>query len=215
MGRKAIDLTGKVFGRLTILCRVNNTLPIEWICQCSCGSTPRRVRGSNLKRKDAPTRSCGCFCKERLSEVKFIHGQAINETSLYRTWKDMKCRCLYPSTEHYENYGGRGITVCGEWSNSFLSFRDWSMVNGWKDGLQLDRIDNNGNYCPKNCRWVTPRQNCWNKTNSLIVEYNGDKLCLAETVEKYGILKTLRFYQKVYRRIHRDKWNLERALLTE
>lgn len=92
----------------------------------------------------------------------------------------MKARCFNKKNKEYNNYGGRGITICDEWKNDFLSFFNWSMSNGHKDGLSIDRIDVNGNYCPENCRWITPFKQGENKRNHHYIEYNGEKHYLAE-----------------------------------
>lgn len=86
-----------------------------------------------------------------------------NLNRLYGVWYSMKLRCQDPNRENYRAYGERGIKVCELWNNAFKCFRDWALINGYKQGLQLDRIDNNGNYAPENCRWVTHAENCLNK----------------------------------------------------
>lgn len=103
-----------------------------------------------------------------------MNKHVFSKTRLRQTWYDMKRRCYDTSRKRYEYYGGKGITVCEEWKNSFIAFRKWALSNGYQDGLQIDRIDSNGNYCPENCRWVTPHQNKMNKTsNTGISRYKG------------------------------------------
>lgn len=86
----------------------------------------------------------------------------------------MKTRCTNVNDPHFERYGGRGIVICDEWKNYFEAFYDWSMSNGYTEDLTIDRIDNNGNYCPSNCRWVTVKEQNQNKRNVILITYNGE-----------------------------------------
>jgi hypothetical protein len=152
MGKTAIILpSGTRFGRLTVLGRVPPTSPgqINWECRCDCGKIVV-VTGGNLRRKNG-TRSCRCLSRDR-GRARRTHGR--KPWRLYRAWTRMKNRCSNP-TEIY--WHGRGITVCPEWLTSYEAFRDWALANGYHANLSLDRIDNNGNYEPANCRWTTQR----------------------------------------------------------
>lgn len=106
------------------------------------------------------TNSCGCVGDKKNKERLTIHG--LKKSRIYKQWQGIKGRCYNKKNKVYKNYGGRGITVCDEWKNDFKAFYDWAMANGYKEGLQIDRRDNDGNYCPENCRFVTRMVNTQN-----------------------------------------------------
>jgi hypothetical protein len=108
----------------------------------------------------------------------YIHGK--RKTRLYRIWANIKTRCTNTNDPHFDRYGGRGITICDEWKNDFKAFYDWSMSNGYADDLTIDRIDNNGNYEPSNCRWVTVAEQNRNKRNVKYITYNGETHTISE-----------------------------------
>lgn len=165
------DLTGQTFGRLTAIRRAANRMSrgghsrVYWHCQCKCG---REVIVNSTNFRYGNTKSCGCLRRERTLKPKYTHGMA--NSRLYRIWKAMKTRCSNPNPESWKNYGGRGIRVCSEWQNSFENFRDWSLANGYSENLTIDREDNDGNYEPGNCRWITRKRQCRNKTNNKMNE---------------------------------------------
>ena len=155
--RKMKNLKGQKFGRLTAICPVakNNRNAVLWLCECDCG-LDAIIESSSLVR--GLTRSCGCLDREahQLRPNRTTHGQS--GTRLYRIWKAMKTRCTNPNTNDWKNYGGRGITVCPEWMNSFQAFFDWAVTHDYSDELTIDRINNDKGYSPDNCRWATMKE---------------------------------------------------------
>lgn len=202
MARK--DLTGQRFGRLTVIRATEQRTSFGCViyeCLCDCGNVCL-VWGNRLTTKThSRKRSCGCLYEETHEP----HGGS--STNLYMRWSKMKDRCSNPNAQNYKRYGGRGIRVCDDWQNSFATFRDWALSNGYKEELTLDRIDVNGNYCPENCRWITNGEQQRNRRNNLIVEMGGQKMSLSDWCEKLGIP-----YVIAYSRIHTYHWSPERAL---
>ena len=126
---------------------------------------------------------------------------------LYRIWTEMKRRCENSDRPNYRNYGGRGIKVCQEWKNSFETFREWALSNGYSDELSIDRIDNDDNYEPSNCHWVTDREQSNNKRSNKLIVYKGEKHTLAQWCEIFGL-----DYSVVYMRLHRNHLSFEEAI---
>lgn len=155
---------GEIFDRLIIEedlgIKENNYRERFVKAKCDCGNV-LIVSWSSIKKGN--TKSCGCLHKERASEscreVGKIQKHGMDGTKIYKIWCGMRHRCYIPTTTSFERYGGRGISVCKEWIDSFESFYDWAIKNGYKEGLSIDRIDNDGDYEPSNCQWLTLSQN--------------------------------------------------------
>lgn len=169
---KAIDLTGKKFGNLTVIRHLNYSESGHtslWECKCDCGNITI-VRGTNLK--SGHTISCGC------KKGKTIHNKW--GTRLYNIYHNMKQRCNNAKNIWYKNYGARGITVCQEWQDDFMNFYNWAINNGYKDNLTLDRINVNGNYEPDNCRWADKITQQNNMRTNRYITYNEETHTVAE-----------------------------------
>lgn len=177
--RQFIDLTGKRFGRWTVL---EYRKKSKWLCKCDCG-TIKEVQSTHLK--SGCSKSCGCYEHDQLIARNTTHGY--NKTPLHYHWLDINKRCSNPKFKQYKDYGGRGIYVCDEWRNNFVAFRDWSLANGYKKGLSIDRIDNDGPYAPWNCRWTDMVTQNNNKRSNRKIVVNGVEKTLAQWSRDYGI----------------------------
>lgn len=180
-----IDISGKIYGKLTVIERFTpvGEDPIKWLCQCECGNT-KAIWSNDLKR--GQTSSCGCGHKEALT----THGQT--KHPLFKVHVNIRKRCDDPKDKSYANYGGRGIYLCPDWYD-FKIFYDWAMANGYEKGLTIERNENDGPYAPWNCSWATRKVQANNRRVCVMVSYLGQNMTVTQAAEKSGISRgTLR-----------------------
>jgi len=198
---------GRKFGRLT----VNKILHerdsagrslLLWECECDCGNV---IKAHPSRLVLGVQSSCTCIRKECGKDF-FKHGKS--RTRLFYIWASMRERCRNPNNSRYENYGGKGVKVCDEWSE-YKPFEEWALNNGYREDLTIDRIDVDGDYCPANCRWADAKTQQRNKTTNHYVEIDGETKTLAEWCEIYGA-----DYNVVHSRIKYYDWEPKRALET-
>ena len=177
------DLTGQKFGRLTVIERTENKgKQTMWKCLCDCGNYTI-INGYSLR--NGISKSCGCLSGELAKQRKQTHNH--HGERMYNIWKNMKQRCFNTNNKNYNSYGGRGITVCVEWKNDFQAFYDWSMLNGYTDELTIDRIDNDGNYKPSNCRWTNAKIQSNNRRNNHLITYDGKAQTIAQWADELNM----------------------------
>lgn len=174
------NLKGRKFGRLTVMYDTNKRDKngcIYCMCQCDCGNKKEIIKSSLLSGN---TKSCGCMIKERLKKDKIHYKHGGTHTKLYNIWWKIIARCYNKNDKAYKNYGGRGIKMCNEWKNNYSAFKQWAEKNGYKEGLSIDRINNNEGYNPENCRWATKSEQANNRRTNIIVIYNDNKYTLKQ-----------------------------------
>lgn len=189
-GHNLNDLTGQRFGRWTVRCRDysrgQKQRKAYWICDCDCGNT-KSIRGTALVCGNS--KSCGCFRIENGKNINLKHGDT--GSRLYETWNNMKDRCFNTRHKFYHDYGGRGITVCNEWKNSYEEFKKWALANGYADNLTIDRVNVDGDYEPNNCRWTTMKVQSNNRRSNSFLEYDGKRLTYSQWEEALGLRKRI------------------------
>lgn len=197
------DLTGKVFGRLTVLRAAEQRSKqgyIQWVCQCNCRDKTIIVVPS-YKLKYGHTRSCGCLQRDTVIQMnrdREKNPAADRDTRLYRVWRGIRARTSYESQLSYKNYGGRGISICDEWHDDFSAFRNWALANGYSDDLTIDRLDIDGDYTPDNCRWATRKEQNNNQRSNIRLSFDGETHTASQWAEIMGITKDC-----IYKRIRR------------
>ena len=211
LAMRKIDLTNQRFGRLLVVRESDIKKRTAWECLCDCGNTVV-VTTTNLRNKG--TKSCGCLRVDVTTETHTIHGcdRKSGRNRLYVIWTNMRERCSNPNNDAYDNYGGRGITVCDEWNIDFTEFKQWAISNGYNEDSNsqtIDRIDVNRGYSPDNCRWISRKEQANNKRNSRYVTYEGKRVNIAELSEITGVP-----YFLLYKRIVIRGWDVVRAVTT-
>lgn len=169
------NLLGRQFGYLTVVERLQNYRKdgrVYWLCNCKCGKTNIVP---TYRLTDGTTKSCGC---RKFESHNATHG--MKHTRIYDIWCGIVQRCYNPNNKSYSRYGARGITMCDIWRNSFESFNTWAIENGYTENLTIDRIDNNGNYSPDNCRWTDFETQMNNRRSNIRIQNDGKDLTLAQ-----------------------------------
>jgi len=198
-----LDLKDSIYGRLLVIKKTDKTKHgWKWECVCECGKVVNVLQG-NLR--SGHTKSCGCYKIDINLTANTKYG--VDQHRANHIWHGMKDRCLNIDSKFYYRYGGRGITICNRWLFSFENFWE-DMKNTYKPNLSIDRINNDGNYEPSNCKWSTQKQQANNQSNNRIFTINNETMNLKQFTEKYK-----NNYKKVHLRIQRG-WSVEKALFT-
>jgi len=200
---KAVDILKKRFGKLLVIDFAGKRGTC-WLvrCKCDCG---KYIITRPYDLLDGKTKSCGCFRKELPSRINKTHGLSSNK--IYHVWSNMKQRCYNPNFPGYKHYGGRRIIICDRWKNSFENFYN-DMSKGYADNLQIERIDNDGNYCPENCRWATYTEQSFNKRSTKIIRLNSISRPLKKWLEHFGISNST-YYGRI-----KLGWSIKKAITT-
>lgn len=200
MAVEKLVASGERFGRLTVLKEADkrpSSRKICCLCKCDCGT---EVVVAQASLRSGNTKSCGCLRIDRITK----HGGARNYA--YQSWRSMKNRCLEPKYKKWVDYGGRGIKICDRWMDFTLFLAD---MGERPPGLSLERIDNNGDYTPDNCRWATATEQSNNRRSNRVIEFNGEKMNMLQWAVKLGMN-----YGTLQTRIKNPNWSIEKALTT-
>ena len=207
------DIKGNRYGRLLVLESIperNNNMSVLWRCRCDCGNI---IVVPTAYLTSGNTKSCGCLQIDNTIKASLKHGFVVGGEieKLYHIWLGMKQRCSNPKCKEYDNYGGRGITVCDEWKNDYAAFRQWAYSNGYdktknKKECSIDRIDNNKGYSPDNCRWADSYTQANNKNNNVCITYNNMTHTISEWSQITGISR------EVIKGRLKMGWNIEDTL---
>jgi hypothetical protein len=201
--RPRLELTGQIFGRYTVIDRATptrNRVP-RWRCRCECGTVRSVVQHGLVS---GATRSCGCLARELVGARVLTHGRT--HTPEYESWAQMRHRCSNPNHHAFARYGGRGIRVCARWDSFEIFLADMGQRPSPKHSL--DRVDNDGNYEPSNCRWATRLQQSRNSSSTRPIEWRGVRRPVSEWAETLGVTPDL-----LYNRLHAG-WTTDRAFTT-
>ena len=197
---------GKRFGLLTVVRQVERpdlkSKHIMWECLCDCGNITD-VASTDLKRS-VKNKSCGCYKNKLSSQRWFKHGDS--GSKLHNIWKGFRKRCNSPNSPGYKNYGARGISVHKDW-DKYNDFRKWALENGYQEGLTLERINNDGDYGPSNCKWATWDTQANNRRGNHTLTHNGKTQTISEWAREVGINKTT-----LRNRVVSAGWSVEDAL---
>lgn len=194
--------SGDRFGRLTAIKETKPRLYFhrgkkhiirKFTFQCDCGAVVDKCLPNVIHGK---TSSCGCYHLEVIKSQKPTLRHGLTNHPTHYTWREMRARCSNENHHAFKDYGGRGITVCDEWQNDFVSFYNWSIANGYKKGLSIDRKDNNLGYSPDNCRWATRKEQGNNTRDTIRISWDGEEHSVTTLCEKLGIDRT-----KIYWRL--------------
>lgn len=195
MTKKAKDITGQKFGKLTAI-KLDHIEHIKtgtvhyWLYKCDCGNE-KVIRKGEVSQ--GGSQSCGCFLKESVQKRSTKHGQSYSR--LYRIMHDMKQRCLNPNNKNYKHYGERGITICKNWLDNFDNFYNWAINYGYQDNLTIERINFNGNYEPSNCKWIKKAEQVKNTRKIRFITANNETHCLGDWARKFNIeYNTLKYH---------------------
>lgn len=199
-----LELLGKRFGYLIVkrYSHTNKHRNAIWECLCDCGKTTF-LRSAVLR--NGHTRSCGCLRRDLVSRRNKKHG--LCSERIYRIWQDMKKRCYDKNWRQYKDWGGRGIKVCGEWRDDFISFYNWAIANGYKDNLTIERIDNDGNYEPDNCTFIEFKKQSKNRRNVHLLTFRNKTMCLSEWAKRLKVP-----YERIRRR-YAQGWSARDIIL--
>lgn len=212
--QSAYELLGQRFEKLTVV----EVLPVyissggkrtrKLRCKCDCG-------GEILTRldtlKSGRSKSCGCISKQRLDEGRYKHGFHLHP--LYKTWTGIKQRCYNVKSTEYRNYGARGVIMCDEWLQNPAEFIKWATEKGWRKGLEVDKDTiplklgiPSLLYSPEMCSIVTPKENTNNRSVTIFIEHNGEKLCISDWSQRTGMSQ-----DRLYRRYIKG-WPVDKIL---
>lgn len=194
MGKSFLLEPGTKFNKLTVIELVEQRLYISpkgkkhtkkyYKCKCECGKETIVYQG---KLVSGQTKSCGCLTEK--------HG--LYKSRLYNIWRGILKRCYLISSKDYKRYGARNIKVYEQWKTNFSSFYEWSINNGYKNYLTIDRININGDYEPSNCRWISSKEQANNRSNNRLITHNGETLNITQWAEKLNINRHILYQKKI------------------